>query len=63
MKVRRHLVETDLAYDSCILENNFFNKPKTSFCLVQQVSPDDVLKYFIMGIKFDDFYITVKNHF
>jgi hypothetical protein len=41
-----------------VLEKNYFSKPKSYFCLVQQVSPEDIQKYFIFGIKFEDFYVT-----
>jgi hypothetical protein len=41
-----------------VLEKNFFSKPSSTFCLVQQVTPEDIQKYFIIGIKFEDFYIT-----
>jgi hypothetical protein len=58
VKVNRTVICTDVEFDTTILENNFFKKPTSSFCLVQQVSPDDVLKYYIFGIKFDDFYVT-----
>lgn len=42
------------------MEKNYYSKSNLSFCLVQQISPEDILKYFIFGIKFNDFYITVK---
>jgi hypothetical protein len=58
VKVKRHRITNEDEYEQNILENNFFSKSKLSFCLVQQVTPDDIQKYFIFGIKFDDFYIT-----
>lgn len=58
VKVIRSEILTNDAYDMVVLEKNFFSRPKSHFCLVQQVTPDDVQKYFIFGIKFDDFYIT-----
>jgi hypothetical protein len=44
-----------------ILEKNFFSKNKLSFCLLQQVTPEDIEKYFIFGIKFDDLYIKTSK--
>ncbi len=58
VRVKRTVICTDVEFDSTILENNFFRKPTSSFCLVQQVSPDDTTKYYIFGIKFEDFYVT-----
>jgi hypothetical protein len=58
VKVTRQEISTDEEFDLNVLEKNFFSKPKSYFCLVQQVSPEDIQKYFILGIKFEDFYIT-----
>ncbi len=58
--VKSHIIKSIEEYDQIMLENNFFAKPKEEFCLVQQVSPDSIDKYFIFCIKFDDFYIKVK---
>jgi hypothetical protein len=58
VKVLKAVISSDDEFDMSILEKNFFSKPKSTFCLVQQISPEDIQKYFIIGIKFDDFYIT-----
>jgi hypothetical protein len=56
--VTRTEVSSDEEYDMVVLERNFFSKPSSYFCLVQQISPDDIQKYFLLGIKFEDFYVT-----
>jgi hypothetical protein len=58
VKVTRTEIFTDDEYDYTVLEKNFFSKPKSFFCLVQQVSPEDIQKYFVFGMKFEDFYVT-----
>jgi hypothetical protein len=58
VRVTKTVISSDDEFDISILERNFFSKPSSTFCLVQQVSPEDIQKYFIIGIKFDDFYIT-----
>jgi hypothetical protein len=58
VKVYRNEISTNDAYDMVVLEKNLFSHPKSHFCLVQQVSPENIQKYFIFGIKFDDFYIA-----
>jgi hypothetical protein len=54
-------VSTEEEYDAAVLEHNFYSKPKSYFCLVQQISPEDIQKYFIFGIKFQDFVVTPIN--
>jgi hypothetical protein len=44
-----------------VLEKNLFSKVIRSFCLVQQITPDDIQKYFIFGVTFNDFYLTVRK--
>lgn len=58
VKVVRNEICSNDEFETTILEKNFFSKPKSHFCLVQQISPEDIQKYFIFGIKFDDFYVT-----
>lgn len=67
VKVKKYIINNQEDYEHYILESNFFSKYKLSFCLVQQVTTEDVEKYFVFGIKFDDIYIVdsqgVKNIF
>jgi hypothetical protein len=58
VKVKKYYISDQKDYEQEILEKNFFSKSILSFCLLQQVTTEDVEKYFIFGIKFDDFYIT-----
>ena len=58
VKVTRNEISTDTEFDLVVLERNFFSKPKSYFCLVQQISPEDIQKYFIFGIRFEDFYVV-----
>ncbi len=58
VKVERLVISSEDEYED-VLEKNIFSKIIRSFCLVQQITPDDVQKYFIFGITFNDFYITV----
>ena len=41
------------------MEKNLFSTYNTSFILLQQIAQDNLMKYFIFGIKFDDLYIVV----
>ena len=59
VKVKRFYVENDDDFVSQIFERNFFANINSSFCLVQQITPEDEKKYFIFGVKFDDLYIFV----
>lgn len=61
VKVKRFYVSNDEEFISKVFERNFFANIKLSFCLVQQITPDDEKKYFIFGIKFDDLYILVSS--
>ena len=60
VKVKRFYVSNENEFVSLILERNFFSTIKFSFCLVQQITPDEIQKYFIFGIRFDDLYIHVS---
>jgi hypothetical protein len=55
-------VGNDEEFINQIFERNFYSKIKCSFCLLQQVTPDDEKKYFIFGVKFDDLYIVVSEY-
>ena len=57
MKVNKIVINKEEDFD-IILEHNLFSKYNSSFCLVQQITPDSVMKYFIFGIKFDEIKIT-----
>ena len=39
------------------MERNLFSNYNSTFCLLQQISENNTLQYFIFGIKFDDIYI------
>jgi len=43
------------------LEKNIFSKYNSTFCLLQQISPDSTKQYFIFGIKFNDIYIPLSE--
>ena len=62
VKVKRFYVENDDDFVSQIFERNFFANINSSFCLVQQITPEDEKKYFIFGVKFDDLYIFVCSY-
>ena len=62
IKVIRKEISTSEEFDTEILERNFYRKPLSTFCLVQQVSPEDIRKYFILGIRIEDFYIKPIHH-
>ena len=59
VKVKRFYVENDDDFVSQIFERNFFANINSSFCLVQQITPEDEKKYFIFGVKFDDLFNKV----
>lgn len=61
VKVTRYLISSNEQYTQQILERNFFCNKKLSFSLVQQITTDDLSKYFIFGIKCDDLYIKVNT--
>jgi hypothetical protein len=58
VKVNKKKIITEEDFDQYILERNYFSKYNSSFCLVQQITPDSIMKYFIFGIRFDDIYIV-----
>ena len=43
------------------MEKNIFSKYNSTFCLLQQISPDSTKQYFIFGIKFNDIYIPLSE--
>jgi hypothetical protein len=57
VKVKKVPIMDQNDYEQHFLELNLFSKSKLSFCLLQQITTEDIEKYFIFGIKFDDFYI------
>jgi hypothetical protein len=59
VEVKRVYIANEDDYIDYILEKNFFAGRKQAFCLLQQITPDDIIKYFVFGIKFDDFYVKV----
>ncbi len=63
VKVRRYEIDNNHDYEQIMFDSNFFSRPKRTFCLLQQVSPEDIQKYLVFGIIFEDFIITVKIYF
>ena len=57
VKVEQHIINSEEDYNEKILERNIFSNYNSTFCLLQQISEDNALQYFIFGIKFDDIYI------
>lgn len=61
VKVKRITINSEEEFEQRILGINFFSEENLqTFCLVQQISLDDITKYFIFGVKFNDFYVKVK---
>jgi hypothetical protein len=58
VKVNKFTINNEDDFEQDIMERNLFSKYNSSFCLVQQIAPDSIMKYFIFGIKFDDVYIV-----
>ena len=61
VKVEQHIINSEEDYSEKILERNIFSNYNSTFCLLQQISEDNALQYFIFGIKFDDIYIPLPD--
>ena len=61
VKVEQHIINSEEDYNEKILERNIFSNYNSTFCLLQQISEDNALQYFIFGIKFDDIYIPLPD--
>ena len=61
VKVEQHIINSEEDYSEKILERNIFSNYNSTFCLLQQISKDNALQYFIFGIKFDDIYIPLPD--
>lgn len=60
-KVEKTKIENIINFED-FKKKNFF-EVLNFFCLVQQISLDDLSKYYIFGVKFKDFYIKVIKIF
>ena len=61
VKIEQHIINNEDEYEEKILERNLFSKYNSTFCLLQQITPDNSLQYFIFGIKFDDIFISLPE--
>ena len=61
VKIEQYIINNEEEYEEKILERNLFSNYNSTFCLLQQITPDNALQYFIFGIKFDDIYISIPE--
>ena len=61
VKVKRIYILNERDLEINLLQKNLYTKPNSEFCLVQQINPEEINRYFIYGIKFEDVHLELYD--